>query len=195
MLDCAKDAAWLLVTDSGGAALSAVDTKSRRVMYREVTELGLADLSEILRRVEQEEARDAETITRTRSFEERCRAVSGGRHIYAMRRTLSLCSHATSSVADVYLETVRESEDAPLGVAMLLSADWTKAQRGCGYKPSCCFWRRSLPTTRKPNRRTEHNSRGLGAVSALPRRFVIPSPIRSEGSWCEPRRRCCLGTS
>jgi len=123
-LECAMNAAWLLVTDSGGAALSAVDTKSRRVMYREVTELGLADLSEILRRVEQEEARDAETVTRTRSFEERCRAVSGGRHIYAMWRTLSLYSHATSSVADVYLETVRESEDAPLGVAMLLNADW-----------------------------------------------------------------------
>lgn len=123
-LECALNAAWLLVTDSGGTALIAVDTKSRRVMYREVTELGLADLSEILRRVEQEEARDAETVTRTRSFEERCRAVSGGRHIYAMWRTLSLYSHATSSVADVYLETVPESEDAPLGVAMLLNADW-----------------------------------------------------------------------
>lgn len=126
-LECAMNAAWLLVTDTGGPALSAVDTKSRRVMYREVTELGLADLSEVLRRVELEEARDAETVTRTRSFEERCRGVSGGRHIYAMWRTLSLYSHATSSIADAYLETVPETPDAPLGVAILLEADWDQA--------------------------------------------------------------------
>ncbi|MCI9856780.1 DUF5677 domain-containing protein [Microbacterium proteolyticum] len=126
-LECAMNAAWLLVTETGGPALSAVDTKNRRVMYREVTELGMADLSEVLKRVEREEVRDAETVTHTRSFEERCRAVSGGRHIYAMWRTLSLYSHATSSIADVYLESVPVTLEAPLGVAMLLEADWDQA--------------------------------------------------------------------
>jgi hypothetical protein len=33
-LECAMNAAWLLVTDDGGAALSAVDTKNRRVMFQ-----------------------------------------------------------------------------------------------------------------------------------------------------------------
>lgn len=127
-VECAMNAAWLLITKDGGVALGAVDTKSRRVMYREVTELGMADLSEVLRRVDEEEARNEQTITHTRSFEERCRAVSGGRHIYAMWRTLSLYSHATSSIADAYLEKVPESEDSPLGVAMLLEADWDQGE-------------------------------------------------------------------
>jgi len=127
-LECAMNSAWLLLTDDGGAALSAVDTKNRRVMYREVTDLGLADLSEVLRRVEEEEARDAATVTRTRSFEERCRLIAGGDQIYAIWRTLSLYSHATSSVADIYLEQVPESEDSPLGITMLVNADWDEAE-------------------------------------------------------------------
>lgn len=127
-VECAMNAAWLLITEDGGVALGAVDTKSRRVMYREVTELGMADLSEVLRRVEEEEARNEQTITHTRSFEERCRAVSGGRHIYAMWRTLSLYSHATSSIADAYLEKVPESDDSPLGLALLLEADWDQEE-------------------------------------------------------------------
>lgn len=127
-LECAMNAAWLLVTEGGGAALSAVDKKSRRVMFREVTELGLADLSEVLRRIEEEEARNEETVSRTRSFEERCRAIEGGPQIYAMWRTVSLYSHATSSVADVYLESVPVADDAPMGVAMLLTADWDQSE-------------------------------------------------------------------
>jgi len=127
-LECAMNGAWLLVTDDGGAALSAVDTRSRRVMFREVTDLGLADMSEVLGRIDAEEARNAETVTHTRSFEERCRAIKGGPHIYAMWRTLSLYSHATSSVADVYLESVPVTDDAPVGVTMLLNADWDESE-------------------------------------------------------------------
>lgn len=126
-LECAMNAAWLLITDGGGVALSEVDTKNRRVMYREVTELGMADLSEMLRRVDAEEARNAQTVTRTRSFEERCGAVAGGRQIYAMWRTLSLYSHASSSVADTYLALVPETEEAPLGITFLWNADWDQA--------------------------------------------------------------------
>lgn len=126
-LECAMNAAWLLITDGGGAALSAVDTKNRRVMYREVTDLGLADLSEMLRRVEEEEKRNNETVTHTRSFEERCSAVAGGRQMYAIWRTVSLYSHATSSVADTYLSLGPETDDAPLGVTFLWNADWDEA--------------------------------------------------------------------
>ncbi|MDR2294491.1 MAG: hypothetical protein LBE05_04735 [Microbacterium sp.] len=127
-LECAMNAAWLLVTDDGGIALSAVDTKNRRVMYREVTELGLADLSEVLRRVEEQEERNSQTVTRTRSFEERCGAIAGGRQIYAMWRTLSLYSHATSSIADTYLGLAPETEDAPLGINFLWYADWDEGE-------------------------------------------------------------------
>lgn len=127
-LECAMNAAWLLVTEDGGVALSAVDTKSRRVMYREVTELGLADLSEVLRRVEEEEARNAQTVTHTRSFEQRCGAVEGGKQLYALWRTLSLYSHATSSIADAYLAPVPESEDTPLGIAFLWDSNWDQGE-------------------------------------------------------------------
>lgn len=127
-LECAMNAAWLLVTEDGGVALSAVDTRNRRVMYREVTELGLADLSEVLRRVDEEEARNAQTVTHTRSFEERCGAVAGGKQIYALWRTLSLYSHATSSIADAYLASVPETDDAPLGVAFLWETNWDQEE-------------------------------------------------------------------
>lgn len=127
-LECAMNAAWLSITDGGGEALSAVDTKNRRVTFGEVTELGLADLSETHRRLEAEEKRNAETVTGTRSFEDRCRAIAGGRWVYTVWRTASLYSHATSSVADLYLETIPETPQAPLGVAILLNADWEEAE-------------------------------------------------------------------
>jgi hypothetical protein len=126
-LECAMNAAWLLVTDDGGAALSAVDTKSRRVMFQEVTDLGLADLSDVLSRLEEEESRNGRTVGRTRSFEERCRAVAGGKQIYAIWRTLSLYSHASSSIADVYLSSAPEDTGNSYGVAMLWHGDWDQA--------------------------------------------------------------------
>ncbi len=127
-MECAMNAAWLLVTDDGGAALSAVDTKNRRVMFTEVTDLGLADLSDVLDRLEAEEARNVQNITHTRSFEERCRAIDGGPQIYAMWRTLSLYSHATSSVADVYLASVPETEGNPYGIKMLWHGNWDQGE-------------------------------------------------------------------
>lgn len=127
-MECAMNAAWLLVTDDGGAALSAVDTKNRHVMFQEVTDLGLADLSDVLTRLEEEEARNVQTVTHTRSFEERCRAVAGGPQIYAMWRTLSLYSHASSSVVDVYLKSAPEDEGNPYGVKMLWHGDWDQEE-------------------------------------------------------------------
>lgn len=127
-LECAMNAAWLLVTDDGGAALNAVDTKSRRVMFQEVTDLGLADLSDVLHRLDEEESSNGKTVGRTRSFEERCRAVAGGKQIYAIWRTLSLYSHATSSIADVYLSSVTEDEGNSYGVAILWHGDWDQAE-------------------------------------------------------------------
>ncbi len=127
-MECAMNAAWLLVTDDGGAALSAVDTKSRRIMFSEVTDLGLADLSDVRDRLDAEEARNTQTITHTRSFEERCKAIAGGPQIYAMYRTLSLYSHATSSVADVYLRSDPEDATNPYGVALLWHGDWDGAE-------------------------------------------------------------------
>lgn len=123
-MECAMNAAWLLVTDDGGAALSAVDTKSRRAMFTEVTDLGLADLSDVRDRLDAEEARNTQTVTHTRSFEARCKAIAGGAQIYAMYRTLSLYSHATSSVADVYLRADPEDETNPYGVTLLWRGDW-----------------------------------------------------------------------
>jgi hypothetical protein len=122
------NAAWLLVTDDGGAALSAVDTRSRRVMFQEVTDLGLADLSDVLLRLDEEESRNTQTVSRTRSLEERCRAVAGGKQIYAIWRTLSLYSHASSSVADVYLASAPEEEGNPYGVTMLWHGDWDQTE-------------------------------------------------------------------
>ena len=127
-LECAMNAAWLLVTDDGGAALSALDTKSRRVMFQEVTDLGLADLSDVLLRLDAEESRNTQTVSRTRSFEERCQGVEGGKQMYAMWRTLSLYSHGSSSVADVYLASAPEHEGNPYGVKMLWHADWDQGE-------------------------------------------------------------------
>jgi len=127
-LECAMNAAWLLVSDDGGAALSAVDTKNRRVMFQEVTDLGLSDLSDVLTRLDEEEARNGQTAGRTRSFEERCRAVAGGKQIYAIWRTLSLYSHASSSIADVYLSSAPEEEGNPYGVTMLWDGDWDQGE-------------------------------------------------------------------
>jgi hypothetical protein len=127
-MECAMNAAWLIVTDDGGAALSAVDTKNRRVMLTEVTDLGMADLSDVLKQLDEEEARNTQVIRRTRSFEDRCNAVSGGPNIYAMWRTLSLYSHATSSLADVYLQSAPEDERTPYGVKILWHGDWDQAE-------------------------------------------------------------------
>ncbi|MDQ1124882.1 DUF5677 domain-containing protein [Microbacterium trichothecenolyticum] len=127
-MECAMNAAWLLLTDDGGAALSAVDTKSRRTMFTEVTNLGLADLTELRDQLDAEEARNTQTVTHTRSFEERCRAIAGGAQIYAMYRTLSLYSHATSSVADVYLRSDPEDAKNPYGVSLLWRGDWDGAE-------------------------------------------------------------------
>jgi hypothetical protein len=127
-MECAMNAAWLLVTNDGGAALNAVDTKNRRVMFTEVTDLGLADLSDVLNRLEEEEARNVQSVTQTRSFEERCRAIAGGPQIYAMWRTLSLYSHATSSVAEVYLTSAPKEEGNPYGIKMLWRGDWDQGE-------------------------------------------------------------------
>jgi hypothetical protein len=127
-LECAMNAAWLLVTDDGGAALSAVDARSRRVMFREVTDLGLADLSDVLFRLDEEESRNTQTASRTRSLEERCRAIAGSKQIYAMWRTLSLYSHASSSVADIYLAAAPEEEGNPYGVKLLWQANWDQSE-------------------------------------------------------------------
>lgn len=127
-VELAMNAAWLLLAEDGGAALSAVDTKNRRVMFTEVTDLGLADLSDVRGRLDAEEARNAETVTKTRSFEERCKTISGGAQIYAMWRTLSLYSHGTSSVADVYVESAPEDEGNPYGVKLRLHGDWDQGE-------------------------------------------------------------------
>ncbi len=127
-LELAMNAAWLLISDDGGAALSAVDTKNRRVMFTEVTDLGLADLSAVRDALDAEEARNEQTVTKTRSFQERCNAVSGGAQIYAMWRTLSLYSHATSSVADVYVQSAPEDEGNPYGVKLRLHGDWDQSE-------------------------------------------------------------------
>jgi hypothetical protein len=126
-MECAMNAAWLLVTDDGGAALSAVDTKNRRQTFKEVTDLGLADLSDVIRRLDEEENRDARAKS-TRSFKERCDAIAGGPQIYAMYRTLGLYSHGTSSVADVYLAMAPENEGNPYGVKLLWEADWDQGE-------------------------------------------------------------------
>jgi hypothetical protein len=127
-LELAMNAAWLLVADDGGAALAAVNTKSRRVMFTEVTDLGLADLSEVRDRLDAEEARNTQTITKTRSFEDRCKAIAGGPQIYAMYRTLSLYSHGTSSIADVYLQSAPEDEGNPYGIKFLWRGDWDQGE-------------------------------------------------------------------
>lgn len=127
-VELAMNAAWLLVAEDGGAALSAVDTKARRVMFTEVTDLGLADLSDVRDRLDAEEARNAQTVTKTRSFEERCKTISGGPQIYAMWRTLSLYSHATSSLADVYVQSAPEDEGNPYGVKLRLHGDWDQGE-------------------------------------------------------------------
>lgn len=127
-VELAMNAAWLLLSEDGGAALSAVDTKNRRVMFTEVTDLGLADLSAVRDALDAEEARNEQAVTKTRNFQERCNAVSGGAQIYAMWRTLSLYSHATSSVADVYVESAPEDEGNPYGVKLRLRGDWDQAE-------------------------------------------------------------------
>lgn len=109
MIECAVTAMWTeLAGEAGSQILLHQQSRSVRTAYQEFVSAGMpADVSTVRRMTEEiDESFDGSGPTRAAAthFERLCAEVAGCDFAYAMYRTASAISHASMSVADLYLD-------------------------------------------------------------------------------------------
>jgi Family of unknown function (DUF5677) len=109
MIECAVTAMWTeLAGEAGSRILLHQQSRSVRTAYKEYVNAGMpADASTVRRMTEEiDKSFDGSGPTRAAAthFEQLCKEVVGGDFAYATYRTASAISHASMSVADLYLD-------------------------------------------------------------------------------------------
>ncbi|HEX7835214.1 MAG TPA: hypothetical protein VF479_07070, partial [Pseudolysinimonas sp.] len=134
MIDGALTAAWLTVQPNALGAMMHEHARQRKTTISGIIAGGTnrmtdADLAIAL----SEMAQFAQyKLPSAQNMEQRFKAMAGGADLYSTYRIASMYAHASADLADIYLEEVPVSDEAPLGVALAPDNDLDKADAWLG---------------------------------------------------------------
>lgn len=119
-IECAMTAVWVELAGYPGAmALIREQTRGMKNTIEAWVKSGMPDDQDTVGEL----GRELLTLVKTSTgagqhFEQRCKELEGGMSMYALYRSASQVSHATTSVVDLYLGAASVDDPGPTGMAL-----------------------------------------------------------------------------